>query len=171
VRRSAALALRDAHEEGLILPLVTALGSTSSTARTFAAESLGTMGYDAAVPALVQRLITLPTAGGSGDFSAPRSSIFVGRQISYVAGFDVEVAQNAAIGKPLVGVIQDGATLDVAVMGVSSTTYVTESSTLRASLQKLTGANPGNSVQAWKTWWALNESRWAPDAPATGSGG
>ena len=171
VRRSAALALRDAHEEGLILPLVTALGSTSSTARTFAAESLGTMGYDAAVPALVQRLITLPTAGGSGDFSAPRSSIFVGRQISYVAGFDVEVAQNAAIGKPLVGVIQDGASLDVTVMGVSSTSYVTESSTLRASLQKLTGANPGNSVQAWKTWWAQNEARFAPDAPATGSGG
>jgi len=70
-----------------------------------------------------------------------------------------------------VGVIQDGATLDVAVMGVSSTTYVTESTTLRASLQKLTGANPGNSVQAWKTWWAANASRFAPDAPATGSGG
>ncbi|HEX5009280.1 MAG TPA: HEAT repeat domain-containing protein [Planctomycetota bacterium] len=171
VRRSAALALRDAHESGLILPLVTALESNSSTARTYAAEALGTMGYDAAVPALVQRLVTLPTAGGSGDYSAPRSSIFVGRQISYVAGYDVEVAQNAAIGKPLVGVIQDGATLDVAVMGVSSTSYVTESATLRASLQKLTGANPGNSVAAWKSWWAANEARFAPDAPATGSGG
>jgi len=171
VRQGAALALRDAHEEGLVLPLVAALSSPSSTLRAHAAESLGLMGYDAAVPALVQRLVTLPAQGGAGEFSAPRSSIFVGRQIAFVQGFDVDVAQNAAIGDPEIGVLQEGASLDVAVMGASGTSYVAESAALRGALERLTGAKPGNSVAAWKSWWDKNAARWAPDAPATGSGG
>jgi HEAT repeats len=169
VRHGAALALRDAQQEALVLPLINSLSSSSSTLRTLAAEALGTMGYDAAVPALVERLITLPAQGGAGDFHAPRSHIFVGTQTSYVAGFDVDVAQNAAIGDPEIGVIQSGAMLDVAVMGVSGTSYVAEVSALRSSLEKLTGAKPGNSVAAWKGWWAANQSRWATPAPATGS--
>jgi len=168
VRHAAALALRDAHEEGLILPLVTALGSTSAAIRTDAAEALGLMGYTAAVPALVERLVTLPAAGGGGGYSAPRSHVFVGRQIGFVQGFDVDVAQNAAIGDPEIGTLQEGATLDVAVFGISGPGYSAESTALRGSLERLTGAKPGSSVAAWKSWWQENKAQWAP---ATTSGG
>jgi len=166
VRRGAALALRDAGQEGLVVPLAAALGSTSTAIRANSAEALGEMGYSAAVPALVQRLVTLPARGvDGGSYSAPRSHIFVGRQIAFVQDFDVEVAQNAVIGNPQIGTLQEGVSLDVAVLGASGTSYVNESAALRGALEKLTGAKPGNSAAAWKAWWAANGANWGSEAP------
>ena len=169
VRHGCALALRDQRQEGLTLPIIDALGSSSCAIRTNAAEALGLMAYPASVPALMERLSTLPATGGSGNFTAPRSSIFVGTQIAFVQGFHAEVAQNAAIADPEIGVLQEGVGLDVAVMGISGPSYVTESAALRNSLQKLTGANPGNSVAAWKGWWVVHHGAFDGTAPATGT--
>jgi HEAT repeats len=169
VRKEASLALRDLHEEGIILPALKALEVESPVVRIHAAESLGYMGYTAAVPALVQRLLTLPVQGGSGGFHAPHANIFVGKQIAYISGFHVNVAQNAAIGTPDVGVLQEGATLDAAVLGSSgSDVYLAESKALRTALTRLTNANPGSSKSEWKSWWLKNQDRW-PGALATPS--
>jgi len=173
VRGQASLALRDVREEGLILPVVKALESQSPALRRHAAESLGQMGYSAAVPALVTRLLTLPLNGSSGGYHAPSANIFVGRQIAYVAGFNVNVAQNAAIGDPEIGTLQEGATVGVSVLGaadVATEGYLAESKALRTALTSLTGADPGASKKAWKGWWAKNEARWAGGAATTGAG-
>lgn len=173
VRRQAALALRDAQEEGLLLPLFKALGSRSSAIRTHAAQAMAVMGQPRAVEPLVVRLLTLQPSGGDGFF-APRSSIFVGRQIAFVQGFDVEVAQNAAIGKPMVGTLQEGASLDVTVMGVSGGGggggggygYVQEGEALCQALEQLTGAHPGRTKADWQRWWNENRAEWLAKAEA-----
>lgn len=170
VRRGAALALRDAGQPGLVVPLVTALGSASPWIRTHSAEALGLMGYGAAVPALVARLSTLPASGGGGGYVAPRSSLFVGTQTAFVQGFDVDIAQQAAIGDPEIGTLQAGVSLDVAVLGASGPGYVSESAALRTALERLTGARPGNSVAAWKGWWEAHRPEWEPAEPASGAG-
>jgi hypothetical protein len=171
-RRQAALALRDAGEPALMLPVIGALEGESSALRTHAAEALGLMGHREAVEPLVERLLTLPATGGSGGFQAPRAHIFVGRQIAFVQGFDVEVAQNAAIGKPLVGTLQEGATLDVRVLGASTSGgygYVREAAAIRSSLERLTGVRAGSTKTAWKAWWAAHKEQW-PRAGAVETG-
>jgi hypothetical protein len=167
-RLQAALALRDAGEPALMLPVIRAMESESAALRTHAAEALGVMGHAEAVEPLVQRLLTLPATGGSGGFHAPRAHIFVGRQIAFVQDFDVEVAQNAAIGNPQIGTLQEGASLDVRVLGASSGSrygYASESAAIRSSLERLTGVRAGSTKTAWKAWWAANKEQW-PSAEA-----
>ncbi len=173
VRSQATLALRDVHAEGVILPIVKALESPSPALRRHAAESLGELGFPAAVPPLVTRFITLPLDGGPGSYHAPSGHIFVGRQIAYIAGFSVNVAQNAAIGDPEIGTLQEGASIGVSVLGSSDAAtegYLAESKALRTALTKLTGANPGATKSSWKAWWAKNQDRWTATAASTGAG-
>jgi hypothetical protein len=160
VRQQASLALRDNGEPAVILPVVACLASRNREVRINAAESLGQMGYPQAVFPLVERLLAAPARDG-GEWR-PRANVFVGNQISYVAGFDVEVAQNAAIGKPLVGVIQEGASLDATVMGVSGGAGggLSEAQTLVTALRRLTGEDAGNTKGAWKAWWEKNREKW-----------
>jgi hypothetical protein len=160
VRQQASLALRDNGEPAVILPVVACLASQNREVRINAAESLGRMGYPQAVFPLVERLLAAPARDG-GEWR-PRANVFVGNQISYVAGFDVEVAQNAAIGKPMVGVIQEGASLDVTVMGVSGGGGggPSEAQTLVTALRRLTGEDAGNTKGAWKAWWEKNREKW-----------
>jgi hypothetical protein len=164
VRVQAALALRDTGEESVIDPLARALGSASSTVRTHAAQSLGLSGFAAAVEPLALRLTTLKPGGGGGQL-APRGTIFVGRQIAYVQGFEAEVASGAVIVDPLIGTLQEGATLDVKVYGSSGGgyTYTHETKQLRGSLAKLTGADVRDTNGAWKQWWASNGEAWMRD--------
>lgn len=167
VRRQAALALRDAQEEGLLLPLFKALGSSSSAIRTHAAQAMGVMQQPRAVEPLVVRLLTLQrTSSSDGGFPAARSNIFVGRQIAFVQGFDVEVAQNAAIGAPQIGTLQDGASLDVSVLGVSGGGsggygYLQEGEALCKALEQLTGAQPGRTKADWQRWWNEHGAEWS----------
>jgi len=180
VRVQASRALSGLREQGIVLPVVQALELDSPAVRIHAAESLGTIGDAAAVPALVERLVTLPLDGSSGGFRAPHGNIFVGRQIAYVAGFRARVAQNAAAADPEIGVLQEGASLDVGVAGSGGDgIYLAESKALRTALTRLTGANPGQTKSAWKSWWSQNQSRWpgaltnpgrsSPFPPSTGA--
>jgi hypothetical protein len=173
-RRQAALALRDAGEPALMLPVLRALESESPALRTHAAEALGLMGHAEAVEPLVERLLTLPATGGGGGYHAPRAHIFVGRQIAFVQDFDVEVAQNAAIGNPRIGTLQEGATLDVRVLGASTSSgygYAREAAAIRGSLERLTGVRAGSSKTSWKAWWAANKEQWPRvEAVAAGQG-
>jgi hypothetical protein len=161
VRLAASLALGDVGEEGLIVPVVAALGSNHPVVRMNAAQSLGSMGYRAAVEPLISSLVNLAAGDGA---HRPRGTIHVGRQIAFVQDFDVDVAQSAAIGDPSIGTIQEGATLDVRVMGVSGPSMASQSATIRKSLEQLTGAQPGRTRSAWKTWWEQNGAAWS-EAP------
>lgn len=174
VRVSASLALRTANEPGVIVPIVRVLAdSASPTSRMHAAEALGHMGYAAAVEPLMSRLYAAAapaSAASGGGAGAPRSHIFVGRQIAYVQDFDVEIAQSSAIGDPVVNTALEGAVLDVAVHGVQQVSVAVEQATIRKSLGRLTGAAPGNTSRDWMRWWQANESKWRNGGPAPMTG-
>lgn len=157
VRHQASLALRAAEDATVIVPLVDALASEHPTIRVHAAQALGTMGYAAAVGPLVSALAFAP-AGGGGS-AGPRSSVFFGRQIAFVQGIEAEIAQNAAIGAPIIGTLQEGVTLDARVHGVSSS-GPSAARAIDEALRRLTGADPGRSARAWARWWEENEANW-----------
>jgi hypothetical protein len=162
VRREAALALADSGDEAVIEPLARALESSNSIVRTHAAEALGFAGFPAAVEPLSLRLASL-APGGSGGALAPRGTIFVGRQISYVQGFEAEVATNAVIADPLIGTVQEGAVLDAKVFGVSGPIgyeYGHETRSIRRALSGLTGQRVTDTNAAWKRWWKTDGAEW-----------
>jgi hypothetical protein len=171
VRESAALALRATEEPGIITPLVRALGSESRAVRTNAAESLGLVGFELAVPALVTHFANLPQGSGSGGATAPSTAnLYVGLQFAYVGDFDVELAQGASIADPTVTVGDSGVVLDARIGGISGYTYATEFRTVRSALQRLVGENPGSSPADWERWYAQHRARFV-DARHTSSGG
>jgi len=163
VRKECSLALRDAHDEAVTLPVLRALGSRSAAVRENAISALGVMNYPAAVEPLVARLGALASApGGGGAWKAPASHIFVGKQFAFIQDFDVEVAQGAAVADPQVNTLVEGAVLDVRVIGVYEMTVAVESRKLRTALGQLTGADPGDTNRAWLAWWEANQSRYRP---------
>jgi len=158
VRCGAALALHDADEPALVAPVLHALGSGSHQVRVNATEALGRMGYPAAVPALMAHLTgTLQSSDGP---RAPHAYVFSGTQKAYIKDFDVEVAQNQAIADPIIDVLQEGAVLDGAVLGVTEYQLQTERAEARRSLAQLTGASPGHTTAAWRSWWDENGDQW-----------
>jgi hypothetical protein len=167
VREAASLALHDTGEAGIVVPLVKALRSDSRAVRTNAAESLGNIGYPAAVPALVAHFATLPVTAGSGGTRPPAAHIYVGTEFAYVGDFDVEIAQGASIADPIVMSVQDAVVLDARVGGVSGYTKVTEFKVVRTALEKLTGSQPGRSQRDWERWYEANRERFEKGA-ATG---
>lgn len=159
VREQASLALAAASNEALTLPIVRALSSSHPTIRTRAAQSLGLMGYSAAVPALVTRLAAAARGEGGGH-AVPHQHIFVGTQSAYVQDFDVEVAAGSSIADPSINTLVSGAVLDVGVRGVEIQHVLqAERRVLVKSLQQLTGANPGRRAKDWSAWYERNRSR------------
>jgi len=154
VRHFAALALRDAKNPEVAVPVIRALGSSHTIVRRHAAEALGVMNYAAAV----QPLIT--TLAASGGRRAPGSNIYVGTQTAYVQDFDVEVAANESIARPRVNVLVDGAVLDARVLGSSSIQVSTERRAIRSALTNLTGAKVASTQKAWEKWWNKHGEAW-----------
>jgi hypothetical protein len=116
-----------------------------------------------AVPALIAMLKPRPVApaGGGPGYSPPHANIFIGQQRAYVRDFDVEIAQGAVIAKPIVGILQSGAALDVAVGGVVVISYV-ERLEVVSALRHLSGQNLGPDPAAWESWWAQSGGRLPP---------
>lgn len=161
VRREASLAVRAAGDDGVVLPLVKALGSESRAVRTNAAESLGHVGIAAAVPSLVGHFANLPQGSGGGTRPVT-AHIYIGTQFAYVQDFDLEIAQGASIADPIVKIGQEGVILDARVGGISGYTYVREYRSVRESLKQLTGANPGSSPRDWQRWYDEHRARFQP---------
>lgn len=159
VRSQAALALAAAHDEALVLPVSRALSSSHPSVRTRAASSLATMGYAAAVPALVARLAQA-SSGISGGGRVPHQHIYVGTQSAYIQDFDVEVANNASIADPVVNTLVEGIVLDVAVHSVQIQQVLRhEQRVLVRSLQDLTGEKVGHRAKDWSAWYERNRAR------------
>ncbi len=174
VRAEACRALRDVGQEGVILPALRALESEYPQVAANAAEALGMMGFPAAVQPLMSRLAALGAASPGVAAASPAANIFIGRQIAYVADFDVEIAQAASIADPVVRVQGEGTVLDVRVHGIHWQRVVLGGS-IRRSLEQLTGEKPGSTDRAWLKWWKENEHEWAREsrpapAPSTRGG-
>ena len=110
-----------------------------SEERIRAAEYLGSYGNAKTVDALVYAL--------ASSSRPPGRYVFFGRQISYVADFDVEVAQAAAIADPQVNVLTEGTVLEVRIIST------TVSRAVMQSLGRLTGADPGSKEEDWLRWY------------------
>ena len=147
----AARAFRDPE---LLAPFVRALFAEGSPeARAAAAEGVGRVGDLRGVTYLVYAM--------EGHGGGPRGHIYTANQLSFVQDFDVEVAQTAFIADPQVGILQDGASLDVQC--VSNEWYSTrvERQAILGALRGLTGADLGDDAAAWKAWARENRSRLA----------
>jgi type II secretory pathway component GspD/PulD (secretin) len=57
--------------------------------------------------------VQLVTAPRLTLYNTARGNVSVLNQVAYVSDFDVEIAQGASIGDPIIGVVQDGVVLDV----------------------------------------------------------
>lgn len=158
VRRDAGLTLAAFAEPGLETNVAQALDSPHAAVRVHAVEALTTMRATSAVGPLVGHLAA---AAGRSDGGGPRATAFFGTQRAFVQGFEAEVAQNATIANPIVGTLQEGATIDVRVLGSSSASpysVAAERAATRRALETITGASPGNSVSAWTRWWDDNRA-------------
>jgi hypothetical protein len=158
VRLGASLALRASGEEAVILPLVRAFDSESVKVRMNAAESLGHIGFEAAVPALVSRMATL--AQSSSSYRPPAANIAITNQVAYVSDYDVEIAQGASIADPQVNVVTEGVILDGRAYGFQEYSVVDEIVTVRRSLKQLTGHDAGRDPEKWLEWYEEHRSRY-----------
>lgn len=150
VRDEAGLALRDAENAEVAVPLIQALSSSHSIVRRHAADALGVMNHAIAVEPLVA------TLQSSSGYRPAASNIFVGRQQAYVQDFDVEVSQGEAIADPQINVLSEGSVLDARVLSASQSSIATERSAIRGALGRLTGAKVRNTQNAWQQWWDAN---------------
>lgn len=156
VRAACVDAAKAYGDAGLLAPFArTFTTAESAESRAAAAEAIGRVGNVRGVAILVYAL----EAHGGG----PRTYIYTANQMSFVQDFDVEVAQTAFIADPQIGILQDGAVLDVKV--ASSEWYATrvERQAIMGALHELTGASFGDDAGSWKKW--MKEHRDAP-APA-----
>jgi len=167
VRAECARGLRDARDETLATRVAAALELPDARLRASASEALGVMGYRSAIPALATRLAAFASGSHPGG---TRAHIRVGNQVAYVQDFDPEIAQAAAIGDPIVDVVEDATVLDVRVGGTSSQAVEVEGQSLCRALSMLSGEKRPEKPSAWLEWWKRNAGsfRGGFAAPATG---
>jgi HEAT repeat protein len=146
VRGAAVEALKEIDHEDTLRPFARALWSDTPIIRTHAAEALGSFGGAASVEWIIRRL---KTGGGPGG----RNHIFVGRQLSYISDFDVEIAQASQIGDPIVGTIREGVILDTRVLGVQEEFTTVERRVYYHSLRQAAGRDIGDDVALWEDWY------------------
>jgi hypothetical protein len=146
VRRAAAEGIKATDAEGKIGPFVKALGSAFSPVRVHAADALKVLGDASAVGPLIARI---QVNGGSGQ------SVYISQvnQISYVQDFDVEVAQTAFIADPVIGVLQDGLTLNFRALALNGEFDVYEAAAYAGALRQLTDKDFGTDAKAWAEWY------------------
>lgn len=147
--RTAALASR--HPQ-LVVAYLEALQTDSSTLRQRAYPALVELRDPRAVDGLIAMLEPRSAPAGGGGASPARAHVFFGEQRAFVQDFDVEIAQGAVIAKPVIGVLQSGVALDVAVAGVFVIRRE-ERTVVVDSLRRLTGAELGADAAAWRSWW------------------
>jgi hypothetical protein len=152
VREAAVEALRSLDRPEALFPLVRALASPHASIRINAAAAIGGFGDVIGVEYLVRRLNM--NWGPTG-----RVNLQVMNQVSYIRDFDVEIAQRAQIGDPIVGVLREGIILDVQVLGVNRTMDTVERRVIYGALRSLTGESLPEKPEAWAKWWDENKER------------
>lgn len=167
VRAAARDGVLASHHDDLANPYLKAVETGDPRMRERAYPMLEALRDPRAVPVLIDVLKPKPApapdaaAGGSSGFNPPHNHIFIGEQRAYVRDFDVQIAQGAVIAKPIVGILQSGAALDVAVGGVVVVSY-TERMEVVSLLRRLSGENLGSDPVAWESWWARSGGKLPP---------
>jgi len=146
VRTAAVGALKAIDHADTARPLGKALYSNSPIVAAHAAMALGEIGGAASIEYIVRRV---QSGGGPGG----RNNIFVGRQLSYISDFDVEIAQFSQIGDPIVGTIREGVLLDTRVISAREEYTTVERRAFYGALRKATGQDFGENATAWAKWW------------------
>ncbi len=142
VRAAAIRAIKGFGDDDVFYPYARALFSASDAARLHATDALARLADLRGVDVILRRVSI--GIGASG-----RSNIFVGKQESYIQDFDVEIAQAAAIGDPIVQTIRDGVVLDYKILGGSGEGYIVERKGYARALASLTGRDFGEDFQAY----------------------
>ena len=152
IRKAAAEAIKAVDAEGKLGPFVRALNSPFTKVRTHAVNAMEVLADSHAVGPLIRRY---QLVGGSGQ----RVYISNVTQISFIQDFDVEVAQTSFIADPVIGVIQEGLTLDIRVLSTVGEIEVYERPALSSALSSLTGKNLGDDPKAWGEWYFAEMKR------------
>lgn len=148
VRRAMVAALRRIGAPDSVHVLGRALASRDSRVVRRAAEALGELGDELALPYVIKKW-----SGRAGDF--PRVYFTQVNQRSYIRDFDVEVAATSFIADPIIGISQEGMVQPVKIIA----TEQTEVGIFHAALVKLAGRDLGRSVGAWQRYWNENRAR------------
>ncbi len=144
VRAYAFRSIKGFRDKDVFFPYARALFSKSPVSRIQAAKALAALGDDRGVDVILQRV-------SIGIGAAGRANISVGKQSSYIQDFDVEIAQAAAIGDPIVQTIREGIILDYKILGGYGESWIVrEANAYGAALQGLTGRDYGKSWAKYK---------------------
>ncbi len=146
VRAAAARSLRTVALPEVLRPLTRALYSENAQVRMNAADALGVYGSKVAVETIIRRVHWV--AGPSN-----RANVQVLNQVSYIADYDVEIAQLSQIGDPIVQQLRDGVILDVKVFGAEGIDTEVERRAYTQALTRITGKDFGSDGKAWAKWW------------------
>jgi hypothetical protein len=157
VREVALDAVMAYEDPNVLAPYVKAMNSKNQPVRINAAEAVGGLGDVRAIQYLVYRM----SAHGGG---VNRSHIYLANQLSFIQDFDVEVAQTAFIADPVVGILQEGAVLDVRVLATEHKADIVERRVLRNSLKRLAGVDMGDDAEKWAAWWGKNKEKLLAEA-------
>ncbi len=151
VRNAAFRSIRGFKDADVFFPYARALFSKSPRANIMAAKALGALGDQRGVDVILRRVSI-----GIGE--AGRANIMVGKQNSYIQDFDVEIAQAAAIGDPIVQTIRDGIILDYKILGGSGEAWIVERANAFAeALTHITGRDYGKNWKRWRQYAKEND--------------
>ena len=151
VRNTAFRAVKGFKDHDIFYPYARALFSRNPRVSIAASQVLSELGDDRGVDLILRRVSI-----GIGE--SGRANISVGTQNSYIADFDVEIAQAAAIGDPIIGTIRDGIILDFKILGGYGERWIVEQRIAYASaLSNLTGRDYGQDWKAYANYARENE--------------
>ena len=143
VRNAAFRAIKSFKDDDVFFPYARALYSRHPRSRIMAAKALADL-EDLRGADVILRRISI----GIGE--SPRVNVMFGTQTSYISDYDVEIAQAAAIGDPIVQTIADGVILDYKVLGGWGTAWVIEERKAYAhALSSIMGKDFGEN---WKQY-------------------
>jgi HEAT repeat protein len=146
VRGAALSALRAMKYREAPLYMAQALRSKDGPTRKRAIENLGTFKGDVLAARALADYFVVGFGGG------PRVNFFALNQIAYIRDFDVEVAQNATIGDPIVGRIEEGVVQDHKILG-GQELVPAEAFALASAFELVTGKKLGaEDPKPWQEW-------------------
>jgi len=146
VRNQAFRSIQSFSDADVIYPYGRALFSRNPKVSIMAANALSALGDLRGVDLVLRRV-------SIGIGQSGRANIMVGQQNSYIQDFDVEIAQAAAIGDPIVQTIRDGVILDYKILGGYGERWiVAQRNAYAGALSNLTSRDYGQDWKAWRRY-------------------